>query len=55
MPNYLLQIILKKPQDRTIGESATITTWKCSVILNNENYKRELDYYLKLDNLFNPL
>lgn len=52
MKNYILKILLKHPRGRTEQENLTLIDYQFSVLKNNENGKKELDYFFKLDDLF---
>ena len=52
MSNYILKILLKHPIGRTEQDNRTLVDYISSVIRCNENWKKELDYFHKVDELF---
>lgn len=52
MRNYILQILLKHPKGRTEQDNKTLVDYLSSVIRVNENWQSELDYFHKIEQLF---
>ena len=43
---------MKHPRGRTEKDNKTLVDYVTSVITNNENWKAELNYFYKIDELF---
>lgn len=52
MKKYILDILLKHPRGRSRAENNTLVMYVDSVKRVNSNWKQELDYFNKIETLF---